>query len=62
MSFICYVFQAGKTVPYMEAAPGDTFSGAWDLARSLLGDHTDAIAVEIIEDDCETPVARLVRP
>ena len=59
MAFLCYVYQAEKSVPYMEAAPGLTFQAARAYARSLLGAHADAIAVEIFDADQDVPVARL---
>jgi hypothetical protein len=59
MAFICYVYQAERSVPYMEAAPGLTFRAAKDFARALLSSHDDALAVEIFHDD--HAIARLER-
>jgi len=59
MAFFCYVYQTDKSVPYMEAAPGQTYRAAKAFAQTLLGSHDDTEAVEIFHND--RPLARIER-
>ena len=58
MAFICYLYQSGTSIPYMEAAPVFTLEAAKDFAEQMLRTHGDALKVEIFSD--ETHVARVM--